>query len=148
MCNEAVGRNGYTLEYVPEAMRKNPVEFFLVPDRFKTQKMCINALEVDPWHLNNIPDYFNTQKMCDKTVKDDSYFLQFVPDWFVTQQQIDVWYDDDDYCNDDEPIEWYEGHQTRKAQKAKLKEELLPIARHPNRVMGWFMSEDEKRWWK
>ena len=110
MCNQAVGRNGYTLEYVPEAMRKNPVEFFLVPDRFKTQKMCINALEVDPWHLNNIPDYFNTQKMCDKTVKDDSYFLQFVPDWFVTQQQIDVWYDDDDYCNDDESIEWYEGH--------------------------------------
>ena len=40
---------------------------------------------------------------------------------------------------------WYEGHQKRKAQKAKIIEELLPIAWHPNRVMDWCMLEDEKR---
>ena len=28
---------------------------------------------------------------------------------------------------------------------AKIKEELLPIAWHPNRVMDWCMSEDEKK---
>ena len=39
---------------------------------------------------------------------------------------------------------WYEGHQKRKAQKAKIIEELLPIAWHPNRVMDWCMSEDQK----
>ena len=29
-------------------MRINPVVFFLIPDRFKKQEMCIIAVEVDP----------------------------------------------------------------------------------------------------
>ena len=64
--------------------------------------------------------------------------------WFVTEEQIDICYDDDDYCNDDELIEWYNGYQKHKIQKAKIKKELLPIAWHPNRVMNWCMSKDEK----
>ena len=56
-------------------------------------------------------------------------------DWFVTQQQIDVWYDDDDVYNDDEMIKWCNGYKTQKAQKAKIKEEFLPIAWHSDRVM-------------
>ena len=66
--------------------------------------------------------------MCDKAVKDDPSSLWFFPDWFVTQQQIDVWYDDDYWYHDYEIIEWYNGYQKRKAQKAKMIEELLPIA--------------------
>ena len=62
--------------------------------------------------------------MCDKAVKDDPSSLQFVPDWFVTQQQTDVWYDDDYWYHDNEIIYWYHGYQKRKAQKAKIKEEL------------------------
>ena len=57
---------------------------------------------------------------------------------------IGLWYED----FDDEIIEWYEGYQKSKAQKAKIKEELLPIVWHPNRVMGWCISEDKKRRWK
>ena len=57
--------------------------------------------------------------MCDKTVKDDPYSLHF------TNKN---WHDDDDYCNDDELIEWYNGYQKRKAQKAQIKEELMLIA--------------------
>ena len=45
-------------------------------------------------------------------------------------------------------IEWYEGYKKRKSQKAKIKEELLPIAWHPFRVMDWRMSEGEKEWWE
>ena len=63
-------------------MQKNPAAFFLVPDRFKTHKMFIKALEVDPWQLNDIPGYLRTKKMYDKTLKNDPYTLQFVPDWF------------------------------------------------------------------
>ena len=37
------------------------------------------------------------------------------------------------------------GKKKRRAQTAKIKEELLPIAWHPDRVMDWCMSEDEKR---
>ena len=35
----------------------------------------------------------------------------------------------------------------QKAQKASIKEELLSIAWHPDRVMDCCMSEDEKRQW-
>ena len=131
-----------------QAVRNNPAVFFLVSDRFKTQELCIKAFEVDPWQLNNILDYLKTQKMCDKAVKDDPSSLQFVPDWFVTQQQIDVWHDNAYWYDDDETIEWYNGYQRRKAQKATIKEELMPIVWHPDRVMDWGMSEDEKGWWK
>ena len=51
--------------------------------------------------------------------------LEFVPDWFVTHQQVKICHDDDDYDDD--------RYQKRKSQKAKIKEELMPIAWHPNR---------------
>ena len=88
--------------------------------RFKTQEMCIRAVEVDPWQL------------CD------------ILDWFVVLQE--TWYEDFDY--DDEIIERHDGYKKRKAQKAKIREELLPISWHPDHVIDWCMSEDEKRRWK
>ena len=86
------------------------------------------AIEVDPWQLNDIPDYLKTQKMCDDVVRKETYSLQLVPDWFVTEEEIDVWYYYNEYCDDDELIEWYNDYHRRKAQKAKIKEELMPIA--------------------
>ena len=61
---------------------------------------------------------------------------------------MDVWYDDGYWYHNYEIIEWYNGYGKRKVQKAKIKEELLPIAWHPDRVMDWCMSEEEKGWWK
>ena len=40
---------------------------------------------------------------------------------------------------------WLKGYNQRKAQKAKIKEELLPIAWHPDRVIDWCFSEDKKK---
>ena len=158
MCNEAVRRGSYPLAYVPdhletqemcdEVMHNNPEAFFLIHDRLKTQKMCIKPLEVDPWQLEDVSDRFKTQEMCGKAVWDGISSLLCVPDWFVTHQQIKIWLDHDEYCNDDEAIEWYVDYQKRKAQKASIKEELLPIAWHPSRYWDWCMSEDEKGWWK
>ena len=86
---------------------------------------------------------------------DDSSSLQYVPDWIVTRKWIDMSYDDyydddghhwDDDDNDEEKFsEWYDGCEARKAQKASIKEELMPIAWHPSRYWDWCMSEDEKR---
>ena len=101
-----------------------------------------------PGLLWPVPDQYKTQEMCDKAVEEDLGLLEYVPDWFVTQQQVELWHDDDDYCNNNEMIRWYDGYKKREAQKAKIKEELLPIAWHPDRVMDWRMSEDEERWWK
>ena len=91
-----------------------------------------------------VPDHFKTQKICDKAVKDDSCSLVFAPDWFVSKQQIKSWHDDDDFYNDDDIIEWYSGYQKRKAQKPKIKEQLMPIAWHPSRWWDWCIPRDEK----
>ena len=75
--------------------------------------------------------------------------MRCIPDWFVAEEQIDHWDDDDYYCNNNyELIEWYNGYKKRKDQKASIKEELMPVAWHPDRVMNWCMSGDEKRSWK
>ena len=92
--------------------------------------------------------------MCNDAVRKGLFYLQFVPDWFVTREGLYMWnddyYDDGDYRDDDDDkfFKWYDGYKKRKAQKAQIKKELMPIAWHPNRVMDWCMPEDEKRWWK
>ena len=78
-----------------------------------------------------VPDYFKTQKMCDDAVWGDAFSLQFVPRWFVTQVQLKLWHDYDYYY--DKLIGWYEGYHKRKVQKAQIKKELMPIAWHPSR---------------
>ena len=86
--------------------------------------------------LRYVSDHFITQEMCNKAVRDEFFSLQYVPDWFVTQQQVKIWYDDGEYHNDDdEIIKWYNGYKKRKVQKARIKEELLPIAWHPYRAI-------------
>ena len=66
--------------------------------------------------------------MCERAVEKGLYNAIFVPDWFAMQGQVKLWYDHNYYCDDDELIQWYEGHKKRKAQKTKIKEELMPIA--------------------
>ena len=114
MCNEAVEIDPFTLWHVP--------------DQYKTQKMSDKAVEEDPGLLWPVPDQYKTQEICDKTVDEDPGLLEYVPDWFVLQQQIGPCGDDDDYYDDDKLIEWYDGCKKRKAQKASIKDELMPIA--------------------
>ena len=119
----------------------------------KAREICITAFEKYPSNLEYVPDHFKTQEMCEKVVEKEAYSLQYVPDWFVTREWIDMWcngyYDDDGnhgrYDWYDIFFEWHEGYQKRKVQKAKIKEELLPIAWYPSRYWDWCMSEDEKR---
>ena len=82
--------------------------------------------------------------MCDYVAWEDSFSLQFVPDWFVTQQQLKIWHDYDDYYDDDKLIKWCEGYQKRKAQKAKIREELLLVAWHPDRDRLVYVTRREK----
>ena len=110
---------------------------------FNTQEMCQNVVENDLYTLKFVPDHFNTKEICDKAVRDDSSSLQYVPDWFVTSEQIQMWYDKSEYC--DNFFKWHNGYKKRKAQKASIKEELLPIALHPSRWQDWCMSEDKKK---
>ena len=107
--------------------------------------MCKMAFEVDPWQLKDVPDHFKTQKICDKAARDQLFSLQHAPDWFVTQEQIGLWHDDKYVYNDNRMIEWYDGYKKRKAQKAKIKEELIRFACHPSRWWNWCVPEGEKK---
>ena len=102
-------------------------------------------MDTEPPFLPLEPDRFKTREMCEKAVEKYLWLLKYVPDWFLAHQQIKIWHDNDDYCNDDELIEWYQGYQKRKAQKAKIKEELLPISWHPSRWWDWCVPEDKKK---
>ena len=103
--------------------------------------MCNKATKAGPWQLKDVPNHLKTQEMCDDMVRRDAHSSQFVPDWFVTQQQIDIQHDEDEYCNDHGLIKWFEGYQKRKAQKAKTKEELLPIiGTHQDGWIGVFLK--------
>ena len=109
-------------------------------------------MRTTPNAFYRILDRFKTQKMCDKAVKDDSSSFQFVPDWFVTREWVDIYYDDyydDDggHWDDDDDEDNFlsgDGYKKRKAQKALIKEEFLPIAWHPSRYWNWCMSENGK----
>ena len=82
--------------------------------------------------------------MCDWAVDKEPHSLAFVPDWFVTKEQIGLWHDSK-YCDDDKLIEWSDGYKKRKAQKARIKEELIRIAWHPSRWWDWRIPGDEKK---
>ena len=110
-----------------EAAEINPWQLGDVPDHSKTQKMCEKAVRIIPYMLDDVPDRSKTQNICDTAVPTDPWLLNYVRDCFVTQGQVKIWHDDD-YYHDDELIEWYKGYKRRKFQKAKIIEELMPIA--------------------
>ena len=70
----------------------------------------------------------------------------------------DDYYDDDgDYLvpwgdDDDKFFKWYSyyyyqfiNNKNREAQKAQIKEELMPITLHPSRWWDQYVSEDQKK---
>ena len=73
--------------------------------------MCNEAAGACPWTLENVPNNFKTQGMCNEAVHRGQRNLRHVPDWFVTQQQVKLWHDDTCYCNDDRMIKWYHDHK-------------------------------------
>ena len=125
MCNEAVQR-------IPGVLR-------LVPDQYKTEEMCNEAVQRIPWVLRLVPEHLKTQEMCNEAVEKNPWMVEHVPDQFVTQKMCD------------EAVEkspcalWYKGYEQRKAQKAKIKEELMPVAWHPDRWWNWCVPEHEKK---
>ena len=42
--------------------------------------------EKDTWALAFIPDHFKTQEICDDAILEGPFTLHLAPDWFITQQ--------------------------------------------------------------
>ena len=132
---------------IQETLKKfvhiNPLSFTYDPDFLKIQEICHRAVDEWPWLLEYVPDQYKTKEMCDKAVEGYPSSLQSVPDLFVERGPIDVWYGP--YHNEDKFFGWYDADKKQKAEKAKINEELLPIAWHSSRHWDWCMSEDEKK---
>ena len=121
MCQQAIGGNPLCLEYIPYHL--------------KTQEMCDETVDIEPHSLEFVSDQYKAGGMCERVIEKKSWLLKYFPDWFVTQQQIKLRHDDAYYyCNDNYLI-CYDGYKKQKAQKASIKEELLPIAWHPSRLV-------------
>ena len=139
-----------------EAVDIEPVSLAYVPDWFKMQEMCLDAVQrmcnkavgACPWQPEYVPNRFKTQAVCNEVMRRGPWNLRYIPDWFVTQHQVKSWHDNVYYCNDNRLIKWHKGYKKRMAQEAKVKDKLVPIVWHPDRVMNWCTSEDEKGWWK
>ena len=149
MCDEVVERIPRVLELAPDqyktqemcnkAVQSDPKVLSYVPDQYKTQEMCNEAVQSDRKVLSYVPDQYKTQEMCNEAVEKSPEFLMFVLDWFVTLQEI---------CNedfDDAFITWRDAYIKRKTQKAKIKEELMSVAWHPDRWWNWCVPEHEKK---
>ena len=141
MCGRAVEKYTLALEYVP--------------DHLKTQAMCEKAVQKYPYELEFVPDYYKTKKMRERVVEKYPWALEYVPDWFVKCEELNLWHDYLYHNNDrfvcsyhnkyDRFIKWCNGYQKRKAQKAKIKEELMPIAWHASRWWDWCVPENKKK---
>ena len=112
---------------VDETVRRTPWDLKHVydSDYLKDQGICEWVLYENPRMLEYVPDHFKTREICNDVVMEDPLLLRHVPDWFVLQEQLRQC---DDYYDANGYIKWYDGYQKRKAQKAKIKQELMPIA--------------------
>ena len=89
--------------------------------------------------LADVPAQFAMQEMCNEAVQSEPEALEYVPDWFLTLQKM--WHED----FDDDLITWCDAYIKRKTQKAKIKEELMPVAWHPDQWWNWCVPDYEKK---
>ena len=106
-------------------------------NQFVTQKMC--NVQENPWVLEHVPDQYKTQEMYNEVVEKSPWMFEHVPDQFVTQKMCD------EAVKKSPCALWYKGYEQRKAQKAKIKEELMPVAWHPDRWCNWCVPGQEKK---
>ena len=103
-----------------------------IPEKFKTREMCDKIVEKSPNFIKYIPDYFITREMCNKAFEKNPRNIYHIPDYFITEEMYKQY-----------SVEIYD-YKKRKEQKALIREQILPIAWHPDRVIDWCFDEDEK----
>ena len=67
-------------------MRIMQEAFHHIPDRFKSQEMCVKAVKLDSSSLQLVLDHLKTREVCDATMREDPSSLIYVPHWLVTRQ--------------------------------------------------------------
>ena len=123
-------------KYVPDRFKTQEMCDYLVrkhcymsedaPDRLKTKEMCDVVVKMDSYLFYVILNQFKTLKMCKEVVQDDPILTECVLDWFVRGKMFKK-------CQNEGG--WFEVSKQHKAQKIKIKEELLYIAWNSDRVI-------------
>ena len=75
-----------TQEFYNEAVDKNPWNLEDVPDHFKSEEMCNKAIEKAPRCLKYVPDHLKSSEMCIKAVDRNTWNLEDVPDHFKSEE--------------------------------------------------------------
>ena len=153
-----------------KAVDEFPGYFRSVPDKFKTQKMCEKAFDEYPelderedMSLYFIPNKFKTQEICEKALGKYPQDFQYVPYHHISPEMCDKAADKNPLilgyvqkmienggnscCKISNGVfhALFNAYKERKAQKAQIKAELLPITWHPDRVIDWCFDEDGKK---
>ena len=58
----------------------------IVPDYFKKQEMCNEAVQEKPYTLGHVPDHFMAQEIWNEVMYDNPAAYFHVPDRFITQE--------------------------------------------------------------
>ena len=96
MCKHAVKRLPYLLRYVPdkykteqmcdEAILENGGTLKYVPDCYKNQEMCNKVVENYPYTLEYFPECYKTKEMCRRAVRRCFFVSNVIPDKYKTQE--------------------------------------------------------------
>ena len=65
-----------------------------VPECYKTQEMCLKAVDACPFVFESAPNRYNTQETCDKAVSNDLFVLKYCLNIYKTQETCDKSVDD------------------------------------------------------
>ena len=107
-----------------------------VPDYFKTQEICVDAITHDECMLKYVPDHLKTQEMCNYVFNKHPRLLEHVPDYFVTEEMLKN-------QNVQDLADAYR-ERRRRLKKEDWRKSSYRVAWHPDRFWEWCMPHDEK----
>ena len=87
--------------------------------------------------LKYVPEQFKSEKMCDQAFGENPCNFTYIPDYFITEEM----------CRTVGKVE-FDAYKKRKEQNALIREGVLPIVWHPDRVIDWCFDEEEKDYLK
>ena len=95
---KALDTHPSTIQFVPEYYKTQEIcvkavnrcffAFGSIPDQYKSQEICDIFVSLYPFLIVYCPDKYITQKMCDEALDDSLTALKLIFDWFVTSKMI------------------------------------------------------------
>ena len=88
--------NEVTLEYIEQNWKLlEPIclwlnDFRFIPDKYKTQEICLNAFKKNLWALQYIPKELRTKELYELAVRQDGRTLEYIPKELRTKELCEL----------------------------------------------------------